>query len=297
MRQLLTTAAGQRGYFTAQQSRNNGLTRHDISGGLLRGEWVKVQPRVYRLGGVPDNWHGRLLAATLSGPHGTVASHSSAAGLIGLAAAADRSRIEVTVLSASVPRLHGVTVHRTVELPRQDVTLRDGIWTTGGARTVIDLAAPLDRHGRAALLDDAVGGGIAARRWISHRAGQLSGRPGTADLVALTHKGAEAEFRSWLERTSAGVFRAGGLPEAEWNVALREHGRLLGIVDVLWAWARLVVELDGLRFHSTPVQRREDAARANRIVLAGYRLLRYTWADVVHRAQQVVAEIALALSA
>lgn len=55
------------------------------------------------------------------------------------------------------------------------------------------------------------------------------------------------------------------------------------------------MELDGLRFHSLLAQRRRDRARQNDLVMAGYRVLRYTWQDVVKQPQRVVAEIRRAL--
>jgi very-short-patch-repair endonuclease len=65
-------------------------------------------------------------------------------------------------------------------------------------------------------------------------------------------------------------------------------------VDFAWQEAGLVVEVDGARWHVDPAR---DRARDNALAGLGWRVLRYTWAEVVHDEARVLAEIAAALSA
>jgi very-short-patch-repair endonuclease len=71
---------------------------------------------------------------------------------------------------------------------------------------------------------------------------------------------------------------------------------LIGVVDAVFTAERLVVELEGLRFHTTPEQRGNDAARFNRLGMAGWLPLRYTWLDVVRQPGAVAGELRQALA-
>lgn len=98
---------------------------------------------------------------------------------------------------------------------------------------------------------------------------------GVLDIILATAPGAEATFRSWLERQASRAFRRLGVPQPAWNVPLDDAKGRIGIVDCLWD-CDLVVEFEGLRFHTTPAQRRRDASRFNRLARRGP-VLRYTW--------------------
>ncbi len=65
-------------------------------------------------------------------------------------------------------------------------------------------------------------------------------------------------------------------------------------VDFCFRAARLVVEVDGARWHPDP---RRDRQRDNALTALGWRVLRYAWADVVHEPERVLAEIRAALAA
>lgn len=59
---------------------------------------------------------------------------------------------------------------------------------------------------------------------------------------------------------------------------------------------RLVVEADGFTFHSDRHTFIHDRRRQNRLVLAGWRILRFTWDDLTTRPQEVAAEVKAALA-
>jgi very-short-patch-repair endonuclease len=68
-------------------------------------------------------------------------------------------------------------------------------------------------------------------------------------------------------------------------------------VDFLWPAQRLVVEADGWEGHSTPTAFQHDRAMSNALQLAGYAVLRFTYADVTRRPRQVARQIRAALTA
>lgn len=61
--------------------------------------------------------------------------------------------------------------------------------------------------------------------------------------------------------------------------------------DIVHAGARLVIEYDSWKFHSDEIAFRDDRARQNALVRRGYRILRYSDADVQLRFDQMIDEI------
>lgn len=287
----------QHGLITTAQALRAGLSHAGVSRRLRAGVWLPVHQGVHRLAGVRPSWRARLLAAVLAcGPPAT-ASHASAARLLGLSRVAAPEPLEICAVGSSLPLLRGVCVHRTRRLDPCDVTVADGVPATSAARLLVDLAGRLNRSALVAAMDDAICARLVGGAWLHRRARALrAGRRGVGHLVRWTAPGSEGEFRSWLERRAAAVFRAHRVRPPAWNSALHDERGLIGVVDALFAEERLVVELEGLRFHTTPEQRGNDAARFNRLGIAGWLSLRYTWLDVVERPAAVAEEVRRALA-
>ena len=75
------------------------------------------------------------------------------------------------------------------------------------------------------------------------------------------------------------------------NYPVRVAGCLLGVADIAFPAARLIVEVDGLAHHSTPDRFQRDRTRQNALVAAGWTVLRFTWQDLVERPEAVVGTI------
>ena len=67
-------------------------------------------------------------------------------------------------------------------------------------------------------------------------------------------------------------------------------GRVIGPVDALHEGLGIVVELDGKRFHG-PERFQRDRTRDQRLVAMGHVVLRFTWADLEDRPDEVRAII------
>ena len=298
---LHAQAEQQRGLFTTTQALSAGFTRRELHGMRTRGEIKPVSHgdsvlrAVHRVAGTPYEWPSPVLAACLAVGGGAVACLDTALQLHGLRPVKP-DIIHVCRPALWQPTVPGIVVHTTRDLIDGDRTELDSVPVASAARTVVDMARTLQRSERLALLDEVVFGGLAARRWVYRRASALqSGRIGVLDLVRATAPGAEAEFRSWLERQASRAFARFAVPPPRWNVRVDDAVGKIGIVDCLWPTG-LVVEIEGLRFHTSPQQRRRDAARFNRLVRRGP-VLRYTWQDVVERPEIMCREIREALGA
>ena len=84
------------------------------------------------------------------------------------------------------------------------------------------------------------------------------------------------------------------LPQAQFEVH-NDVGRLIARLDGAYPERRLAVEFDGQSFHSAPEAVFRDRRRQNLLELEGWRVLRFTWWDVVHDTKRFVATVRAAL--
>jgi hypothetical protein len=200
--------------------------------------------------------------------------------------------------TATVPHAHGLRARglRAYRSPlaADDVGQVGGLPVTSEPRTMLDLLAHLPwddarslwswlitrRRIDLALLE----GGLARRPG-------LVGTPQLRRLVAVSRSGslsaAEDRFHELLGRAGIAGWTA--------NVPIQLNGRVIAVVDVLFAAARLVVEIDGYRVHSSRETFQRDRRRQNQLITAGYTVLRFTWQDLEQRPGAVVAEVIAAL--
>ena len=107
----------------------------------------------------------------------------------------------------------------------------------------------------------------------------------------------DARSGSVLESLLRVLLHLHGVRAPSTQVLVRaRHGGWIGRVDFAWCDVGLVVEADGFAFHADRRRYRDDRRRGNALVLAGWRLLRFSWEDVVHDPDQVVACVRAALA-
>jgi len=117
-----------------------------------------------------------------------------------------------------------------------------------------------------------------------------SGVSGTAALRSvLSDLGVPGVPASQLERRLLQIIRSQGLPEPVRELGVGERHQYRA--DVAWPAGRLLVEVDGFATHGTPQALQADLARQNELIRQGWRVLRYTWADLWDRPTHVAAQI------
>lgn len=242
-----------------------GVGRGSIDWWLQTGRLHRIHRGVYALGHPVVSLRGRWIAALLACGRGSLLSHRSAGVARGVLDD-DQAVIDVTAPNARGP-LEGVRVHRG----RREMTRVDGLPVTTMDQTLADLAAVLTER----ELERAVDAAIRHGHELHER--PRRGKPGAATLTALTRRNDQGHTvtRSALEERFLKAVRRAGLPDPELNV------RIEGLeVDAVWRDARLIVELDGARYHDQPGARRADRRRDARLTAAGWRVLRAGWHDV-----------------
>jgi very-short-patch-repair endonuclease len=94
-----------------------------------------------------------------------------------------------------------------------------------------------------------------------------------------------------IERRLRRILRNGNLPEAAFQYEAFASERFLGRVDFAYPDAKLAIEVDGYRFHASLAAFQHDRVRQNRLVAAGWTVLRYTWKDVTTRPDWVTGQV------
>jgi very-short-patch-repair endonuclease len=245
---------------------------------LQAGRLVLLHRGVYAVGHAQLRPEGFRLAAVLACGEGTVLSHRTAAAAWGLLPSA-RATAEVTLPpSQSKGRaLPGLTVHRA-RLPDSDRTELDGVPVTSVARTLVDVASTGSRRLTARAVDAALVEQVYDQRAVDEMLRRGRSRRGVAvlrEILERRHPDAH-RTRSELEALALEALDEAGLPRPRLNRWLSPPDVE---ADLLWEEARLVVELDGRRYHAH--RPRRDAERDALLVAAGYRVRRFGWGDVV----------------
>ena len=224
------------------------------------GRLHRVHRGVYAVGHTCLSFEGRCLAAALACGGGTAVSHRSAAALWRILPPHAGS-IEVTTLGDGGRKKHpGILTHRSLTLTPSVRTLKQGIPVTRPGRTLEDLrhTQPLFQRATRRALD--------------------------LKLITDADLGPEPDLtRSELERRFLALCRRHRLPSPEVNARLGPYE-----VDFLWRDRGVVVETDGFRYHGNRAAFESDRARDAALQALGFRVLRFTYGQVLQCPREVI---------
>jgi very-short-patch-repair endonuclease len=262
-RLIAERAARRHGYVTRQQLLDLGVGASAIKRRLRAGRLIRVHAGVYAVGHVPTTPVARAAAAVLACGESAVLSHGSAAALWGFQ---KRWPEPIEVTTPTHHRRPGIRVHRCGTLTRRDLTTHRGIRVTSPARTVRDIAPSLSDQALTRAVNDGLVGPYLRRAELAELLTRLP-----CERLAAQLSGPEIT-RSELEDAFRRFARRHGLPAPRCNA--RVAGRE---VDVLFAEAGLIVELDSWRFHGTRAAFESDRERDAQMLAAGLSTVRVTW--------------------
>jgi very-short-patch-repair endonuclease len=250
---LARLATNQSGVVSRKQLMALGFERNEIGWRVSTRRLIRVHQGVYAVGHEDLSDRGRCIAALLATGAGAVLSHRTALALHNLIPSVPQL-IEVTLTTRRPRQRAGIKIHRAAAL---ETTIKDGLPVTTALRALQDAG---DR-----------------RAWSEALYRGLIDR---AD--------GEAEpTQSELEDILLPALKEAGLPKP-----VTQHPIGPYRVDFLWPEHKLVVETDGWQAHGHRAAFEEDRARDAHLQALGYRVLRFTWRQIVHQTLLVVVRIA-----
>jgi very-short-patch-repair endonuclease len=285
-------ARRQHGVITRAQLVSLGLEPRAIDRRVRAGKLRRLHRGVYLLGVVVPPLARELAAVLACGP-GAFLSHRSAAGLWQLLPhPAPSHSLSVTVSARDPGTKPGIVIHRVRMLPADETTTRHRIPVTTPARTLLDLATDASTRD----LEQAVAEAHAKNRARRNRLLSLVDRHprhrGAARLRALLHADHHpALTRSKAERRLLELIRAARLPHPDVNARVGDY-----VVDLLWRGARVVVEVDGLAYHSSARAFERDHRREVDLAAEGFQVIRVSRHQIVNEAEASLVRIAQALA-
>lgn len=282
-------AATQDGIITLTQARAAGFTVHEVQRFCRAGRWRAIARAAYLIDadlydGIPRRT--RIRAAVQSFGPEAAAVLSTAAELHRIAGARTTEAVHISVPGAVARPARTahpeVVVHQLVITPAE-TTRVSGIATTMPLRTVADLILREDRYSAVAVLDSALNRKLITSDDLMSIPALVRGRRGA---VAARRYLPEADGRAQSPLETRTRLRCvdGRVPPDDLQVEVRDRdGCLLGIGDLGWRAARVIAEADGRGPHGTPDAAFADRRRQNRLVNAGWTVLRFTWEDTLRR--------------
>ena len=276
-----------RGPFDLAEARRYGLTRYH----LRAASWRSLGGGFYAVREISDLPLVRLAAAARRLPNGGVFSGRTAAWLHGLDLA-PCNPIEVTLPLASLHRgLASISIQHSAEI---EMSIAKGLPVTPRVRTVADLGRHLPLVEAVVAIDMALHSRLITaeqlRRWVETHVG-YRGISRLRQAMGL----AEPSVQSPMETRLRLLLILAGLPRPQVQVPLHDdRGRFIGRPDLYYPTQCLALEYDGSGHRETMTA---DHRRQNRLINAGYRLLRFTAADVLSTPDSIVLMVRQALVA
>ena len=196
------------------------------------------------------------------------------------------------IVPRRVPGRGGIVTHN-LRLDQGEVERAAGGLVTSRQRTLFDCIGRLDLREAERLVAWAVTREVLSSRALEDAVMRRHGWWGnTARRQALDD--ARRGTLSAAERRLARILRRGNVTGWACDQQLWDELGLIGRADVLFTQARLVIEVDGFAHHGRD-QFQRDRTRQNRLVAAGYTVLRFTWSDLTDHPDAVLTQIRLVL--
>jgi very-short-patch-repair endonuclease len=261
-------------------------SRAEVDRALRERRLVRVSRGRY---GLPGADEGRRAAAALHG----VASHRSAAAYWGweMKVPPDKPCITVDRDRTLTKKQQSLVTPRWRRLPPEDVV--DG-WVTSPGRTFVDCCRDLPFGEALVIGDSALRSRRLSEAQMLHLAERMRG-PGRTRCLRVAEEAtdrAENPFESVLRAITLGV--PGLVARPQVLVLEKPFTVRPDLVDErLW----LALEADSFAWHGSREALRRDCRRYNLLTVHGWRVLRFSWEDVMLDPQHVSAILKAAVAA
>ena len=262
-----------------------------LDGHIGRKNLTRVFPHVYRLRDGAEDEVTLMRAALVHAAPGAALSHTTALHVWGLWKFERPLHLTVDhdVRRAGASDL---VVHRRLRFDpsSNQVVERRGLLVTTLARTIVDSWPLLPVHERRPLLLEITRQGLTTgglvREALTERP-NIGGRRLLLQTLDLIEDGVQSELEV---HGVLNVFRHRSLPRSVGQYRLLLSSGAVKL-DRAWPEAKLAVELDGARYHTSAEDRRRDLARDRELAAIGWVVLRFTYADILRDPDGVRAKV------
>jgi hypothetical protein len=281
--EILARLAGcAHGVVTHREMLGAGISATEVATRTRRGQLIRTHPGVYRVGHRAPTLEASYLAAVLACGDSAVLCGLAAAHLQGLV----KGVAPTPYVSAETKRhIRGIRTRRSKIVTRDIAVIGRGVPVTPPAWTLVDIAAELDKDALARACHEA---GVRYLTTPADVDAALALRPRArgSGILRRVLRGEVHVTLSRLERAFLRLLREAALPLPVTN---RPAGGRR--VDCRWPQHRLTVELDSYRYHSSRRAWEEDRRRERQAYARGDEFRRYTYDDVFHHPQLMLAEL------
>lgn len=266
-----------------------------IDKALRRGKIVRVQRGVYKEGAEPDEWERAWAACATVGGCDPVASHRTAARVLGLEVPSDGPE-EVTIPRGERrPHRADLRFHTTT-IAAEDVIDLEGLRLTSTARTLVDLCRTEEDYRAVWAVERALKRKLVTVGELDAALGRARGVPGVTRARRLIAS-ARPQSGSPLETAGRLAIVADGMEEPEVQMPIVRADQRDAYVDLAFRRQRTGLEFDGRSEHGMEMAVFEDRDRQNQIVLRDLTIIRFSWFDVFRRQPHFLRTVRSAIGA
>jgi hypothetical protein len=293
------------GISNLQQIRDADITRHALRVAVKRGEVHRVGSGTYATaplparakhllsgGRVDPGYVAHVRAFMLQVGDDACTEARCAAVLWGFDMAVEPDHVELSVSPGGGRAVPGLVVTQREAVPHvmRGVLGLEPLRVPTAVETVLQCAATLSLAEGVVIADSALRQKAVTRRQLIRGAEGWYRRPGIRKIRNVLRL-ADGRSESVLESLMRVLLVTAGLPTPELQYVIRDGRAFLARVDLCWPLLRLVVETDGRTWHDPEDRRLADRRRDNALERLSWRVLRFTWAEVVHQPDYVLAHV------
>jgi len=229
------------------------------------------------------------MAAVLACHPVGVLSHRSAAALLELRDWGG-TKIDVTVPGRSRRTHDGVKLHCSTTLADKDIDVVNNIPCTTVSRTLLDLAEVITNRQLERAFDQAEILEVLDLNAIQDQLARNPTRPGAKAVRSVldTHYIGKTPTANDNEEALLAITRELGIPDPECNafIILDDGGPPIK-ADAVWRDQKVVIEADSDKWHNTRQRFEQDRVRDQRLIAAGWRIIRTTWKQMTERPHEL----------
>lgn len=232
------------------------LRRHAASRG-----WTRVHRGVWALPGNPRTYERDVAAALLAAGPRSVASHQTAARLLGLTTANARPIQLWVPADRAVPQLANVATRRTKTLLKADVVAGGFLRHTAVSRTLCDLAGEVSERRLRELVAVALQERLTTVSRIDDRLERLGRPQGAGALRRVLHQLSGTSSASQFERGVREWLTANGFAPHPCLYAIVAEDGVPVELDIAYPDEMVYIDCRGFPFHSLPSALVTDTVR------------------------------------